>query len=378
VELPPGLTVVRGPNGAGKTNILEAAGYLATLSSFRGAPAEALVRNGAEFAVVRGEVVRAESPAEDAGGRGNNGGNDGVTDRNEGRVVLIEAEIRPHGRGRVALNRQPVQRASDLAEALSTSVFSPDDLELVKGGPSERRRYLDDLVVALRPRDAPLRHDLERIIRQRNALLSQAHGRLTPEVASTLEVWDSKLVVTGEGLASARASALQRLEPFVCKAYELLASAGRHGGAGSNVELSYEAAWREQGLAASLAIAREAELRRGLSLVGPHRDDIGLHLDSMPARTCSSQGEQRSLALALRLAAHQLLTSEWGEAPVLLLDDVFSELDAGRSQALVEHLPAGQAVLTTTSAAGVGLEAQAVLEVDAGRVSAVSGPGRRP
>jgi DNA replication and repair protein RecF len=113
-------------------------------------------------------------------------------------------------------------------------------------------------------------------------------------------------------------------------------------------------------------------------LVGPHRDDVGLHLDSMPARTCSSQGEQRSLALALRLAAHQLLTSEWGEAPVLLLDDVFSELDAGRSQALVEHLPAGQAVLTTTSAAGVGLEAQAVLEVDAGRVSAVSGPGRRP
>lgn len=344
VALPPGLTVLQGPNGAGKTNILEAIGYLATLSSFRGAGSDALVAQGRDTAVVRGKVTRGD------------------------RELLIEVELRRHGRGRVSLNRQPVRRSADLAEGLAVSVFSPDDLELVKGGPAARRRWLDDVVVALHPRNAMLRHDLDRVVRQRNALLAQVRGRLTPEVAATLDVWDAKLVATGESLAAERVSALQRLEPFVRKAYEHLAVAAGDDPATSRAEvtLSYEASWRERGLGPSLADAREAELRRGVSLVGPHRDDVGLLLGGLSARTCASQGEQRSLALALRLAAHQLLTDAWGEAPVLLLDDVFSELDAGRSSALVEHLPPGQALLTTTGGSTPGMRAEQVFVVSPG------------
>lgn len=334
VTFAPGLTVVRGANGAGKTNILEAAGYLATLSSFRGAGPETLVRQGCESAVVRGEVSRA------------------------GRALLVEAEIRAGGRGRASLNRQPVRRATDLREALTVTVFAPDDLELVKGGPSGRRRYLDDALVALHPRNEPLRRDLDRIVRQRNALLTSAHGRLTPDVETTLDVWDARLASAGEALASARVKLLGQLEPLTRKAYEQLAGGGD---AGPRLSLSYEATWRDAGLAASLAAARADELRRGISLVGPHRDDMGLALTGMPARTCASQGEQRSLALALRLAVHQLVADETSESPVLLLDDVFSELDDDRSRALLDHLPPGQAILTTTGAVPVGARPESEL-----------------
>nr|MDQ6927975.1 DNA replication and repair protein RecF [Actinomycetota bacterium] len=236
VAFAPGLTVLRGVNGAGKTNVLEAASYLATLSSFRGAGAETLVRQGCDSAVVRGEVSR------------------------DGRSLLIETELRVGGRGRASLNRQPVRRAADLRDALGVTVFSPDDLELVKGGPSGRRRYLDDALVALHPRNELLRRDLERIVRQRNALLAGAHGRLTPDIETTLDVWDTKLTQAGEALAGARVALLGQLEPLVCKAYEQLAGERETG---PRVSLSYEALWREAGLGASLAAARPDELRRG-------------------------------------------------------------------------------------------------------------------
>ena len=321
IELPAGLTVVVGDNGAGKTNLLEAVGYLATLESFRGAPGEALVRQGSERAVVRGEASR------------------------EGREVLIEAEIRTRGRGRVAVNRQPLRRAADLVGALVVSVFSPDDLDLVKGGPSSRRRYLDDLLVGLHPRHDALRRDLERILRQRTALLRDAGGRLTASLAPTLDVWDAKLAAVGDALGSARADLVAALGPELASAY-----AGIAGPEARPVGVAYEAPWRTDGLAAALERSRAEELRRGVCLVGPHRDELVLTISAMPARTHASQGEQRSLALALRLAGHRVVGDALGETPVLLLDDVFSELDESRSQALLDHLPPGQAILTTTGA----------------------------
>ena len=339
LTLPPGLTVVRGANGEGKTSLLEGIGYLATLASFRGVPGEALVREGASQAVVRGEGER------------------------QGRLLLVEAEIALHGRGRVAVNKQRLRRSSDLLDALRVSVFAPDDLELVKGGPSARRRYLDDTLVALSPKHEATRRDLDRILRQRTALLRQSGGRLTPDIATTLDVWDSKLVAAGEALADARAALVADLEPALAKAYaDLSPTRGA-------VTAGYDAPWRGAGLAAALAEARTDELRRGVCLVGPHRDDLTLRINAMPARTHASQGEQRSLALALRLAAHRLVADALDDVPVLLLDDVFSELDPARTENLLHHLPPGQAVLTTAGPLPAGAEPEQVVTVTAGTLS---------
>jgi DNA replication and repair protein RecF len=356
LELSSGLTVVLGGNGEGKSNLLEAVGYLATLSSFRGAPPEAMVRTGCERAVLRSEAESA------------------------GRELLLEVEITSTGRGRASLNRQPMRRGTDIQEALRATVFSPDDLELVKGGPAGRRRYLDETLVALHPRHEALRRDLERILRQRTALLRQAAGRPPPpHNAQTHHVWDAKLTSVGEALADARAELCERLRPLLDEAYRQLAEPqpprdDPHGG--TVVGAAYEAPWRAAGLAASLAEARPEELRRGVSLVGPHRDDLGLSIAAMPARTHASQGEQRTLALALRLAAHRLVASTVGQVPVLLLDDVFSELDADRGQALLAELggggtsspTAGQTILTTTGRLPADVVPDDVVHVVAGEL----------
>ena len=338
--LAPGLTVVMGGNGEGKTSLLEAVGYLAALSSFRGAPTEALVRHGCERAVVRAEGMRGQ------------------------RELLLEAEVPVTGRARVAVNRQPLRRTRDLLGALRVSVFSPDDLVLVKGSPGERRRYLDDALVALHPKNDVLRAELERVLRQRNTLLRQLGGRLTAEAAPTLDVWDAKLVEAGEALAAARQALVETLEPVLARAYADVA------GTAMAVWAHYEAPWREKGLATALALARADEVRRGVSLVGPQRDDLVLELEGRPARTHASQGEQRAFALALRLAAHQVVAAAVGEPPVLLLDDVFSELDPARSEALVTHLPPGQALLTTAQALPPGAPPDLVLRVRQGRLEA--------
>ncbi len=354
---PEGLTVIEGANGDGKTNLLEAVAYLATLSSFRGAPVDALVRHGVERAVVRAEVER------------------------EGRSVLLEVEIHAGGRHRMMVNRQPVRRARDLLGALRVSVFSPDDLSMVKGGPGERRQYLDEVLVALRPANEALRADVERILRQRNALLKQAQARLaerkrgsdqlSPDVASTLDVWDAKLSDAGEMLADAREDLVMALEPQVTKAYGQLAT-----GKG-DVTLAYQRSWRGP-LSDALATARDEDLRRAVTTAGPHRDELSLAITGggrevpvpLPARTHASQGEQRSLALALRLGAHVLITESTGSSPVLLLDDVFSELDAARSSALLASLPLGQALLTTAGSAPAGFSPARTVSVRAGRVEA--------
>ena len=269
--------------------------------------------------------------------------------------MLIEAELVQGGRGRVYVNKQRLQRSRDLLGALRVSVFSPDDLELVKGGPSGRRRFLDDTLVSLHPRYDQLRSDVERVLRQRNTLLKQCAGRsrLDESAAFTLDVWDTKLSESGEALAVARRDLVERLEPKLRDAYGELAGLEK-----ADVDVTYESPWMDEGLAVALTRVRKDELRRGVTLIGPHRDDLGLRISGLPSRTHSSQGEQRSLALALRLAAHSIVTADTGTPPVLLLDDVFSELDPGRSDALLQHLPPGQTVLTSAAGPAAASEAR--------------------
>jgi len=343
VSLSPGVTAILGANGQGKTNLLEGLAYVATLDSFRGAPVDALIRSGASTAIVRAEC--------DA----------------EGRDVLIEAELSTTGRGRVYVNKQRLQRARDLLGALRVTVFAPDDLDLVKGGPAGRRRFLDDALVALHPRHDQLRGDLDRVLRQRNTLLKHAAGgtRFDESAAFTLEVWDAKLVELGEAVASARRELVTKLQPRLQDTYAAVA-----GETAARVDARYEAPWLEEGLATALARVRQDELRRGVTLVGPHRDDLSVHVSGLPSRTHASQGEQRSLAFALRLAAHTLVTAETGTPPVLLLDDVFSELDPERSDALLAHLPPGQTVLTSAAGLPPRAKPDRILRIDGGQIHA--------
>ncbi|HVE94410.1 MAG TPA: DNA replication/repair protein RecF [Acidimicrobiales bacterium] len=332
-----GLTVVHGDNGEGKTNLIEAIGWLATLASFRGAPNEALVRSGATAAVIRSEADR------------------------DGRRITLEAELPSTGAPTVLVNRQRLRRSRDLLGALRVSVFSPDDLALVKGGPSERRRLLDEALVALHPRHAETQSAVERVLRQRATLLRQAGGRLTPEIASTLDVWDAKLAEHGTALAGARRELVSSLEPAVAKAYDQVAAAS------DRVVLRYVSSWGDD-LAAALAAARADDIRRGVTTVGPHRDDLALSIAELPARTHASQGEQRSLALSLRLGVHTAVTEATESPPVLLLDDVFSELDPERSAALTAHLPAGQAILTTAGPLPPGAAPAKTVRIIEGRI----------
>lgn len=340
VTFEPGCTVLIGANGQGKTNLVEAIGYLATLQSFRGAPVDALVRTGADTAIVRAEVS--------------------VGDRE----VLVEAEVVRSGRPRVLVNRQRLVRTRDLHGVVRATVFHPDDLILVKGGPAERRRFLDDTLAALHPRHDQARLDLERVLRQRNTLLKQAGGRISGDIASTLDVWDARLADLGTSVADARAELTATLEPLVALGYAEVAEAE------APVTLAYDAPWREIGLAEALAQGRADDVRRGVSLIGPHRDDLVITLNRLPSRTHASQGEQRCLALGLRLGAHRCVTDRVGVAPVLVLDDVFSELDAARGAALLAHLPAGQVVLTTAGVLPTGARPDRVVRIHAGTVDA--------
>jgi DNA replication and repair protein RecF len=334
-----GTTAVIGSNGQGKTNLAEAMAYLATLDSFRGAPLDALIRVGADTAVVRATVLH-----------------------DDGREVLVELELTKNGRNRVLVNRQRLGRARDLLGVMRVTVFSPDDLAIVKEGPGERRRFLDDVLVGLALKYDAMRLELDRIIKQRNTLLKQLGGRLTDDAALTLDVWDSKMADVGDQFGHARAVLVARLSPMVLEAYEQLAERP------TGIELRYEPTWRQRGLAVALADGRAEDVRRGVSTIGPHRDDVELFIEGMPARTHASQGEQRTLALALRLGAHRLITDKAGSAPVLVLDDVLSELDPSRCAALLRHLPPGQVVLTTAGVLPEVAHPDAVLRIEAGMV----------
>jgi DNA replication and repair protein RecF len=348
IELVPGLTVLHGANGQGKSSVLEAVGWVARTRSFRGVTDALLVRAGTEQAVVRAEVVTGE------------------------RRQLFEAEIRPAGRNRILSNRQPVARARDLHGLLRVTVFSPDDLALVKGGPSERREYLDELLAMLSPRYDAARADFERVLKQRNALLRA--GVRDDEARSTLDVFDEQLVHAAGELLRGRLRLVERLVTAVGRGYAVLAPDSEI------VHAAYETEWSDgalteadadaidDGLRAAIAARRRAEIERGVTLVGPHRDEWRLCIGALDARHQASQGEQRTLALALRLAGHDVVTELTGVVPVLLLDDVFSELDAARSRALVEHLPHGQTLLTTAGEIPRGVLADRTLRIHDGRI----------
>jgi DNA replication and repair protein RecF len=353
LELDPGLTVIHGANGQGKTSVLEAIAWIARSHSFRGVNDAPLVRRGCDQAVVRAEIM------------------------NDDRLQLFEAELRATGRNRVQCNKRSITRARDLHGLLRIAVFAPDDLELVKGGPGTRRVYLDELLGMLAVRYEAARADFERILKQRNALLRS--GVRDPSAVATLDVLDEQLVNAAGELVRGRLQLVDRLGPAVNAAYAALADDGRP------VAESYEAEWApdplgiadtgavDELLRTALEARRRAEIERGVTLVGPHRDDWKLTIEGLDARTQASQGEQRSLALALRLAGRGVVHEITGTPPVLLLDDVFSELDARRSSALVRNLPPGQTLLTTAGSIPPDVKADQVLQISAGRIAR---PGR--
>ncbi|MDA8291077.1 MAG: DNA replication and repair protein RecF, partial [Actinomycetota bacterium] len=307
------------------------------LRSFRRSPRESLVRKGASSAYVRAETTDA------------------------GRRTLVEVEISGSGRDVVRKNRQRVLRVADLAESARCTVFTPDDLALVKGGPQERRDYLDDVLVAARPLLAPVRQSLERALRQRNVLLRQAAGRATAEVLATLDVWDATLAEAGRVLTEAREALVAELGPPASAAY------GRLTGTGAGLDLAYRRSYSGD-LADALAEGRAEDLRRGVTGLGPHRDEVEVTSAGLDARSRLSQGRQRCVTLALRLASHSVVWAHAGSAPILLLDDAFSELDESTAAALLRELPSGQALLTTAGPVPHGARPDAVVTVRDGTV----------
>jgi DNA replication and repair protein RecF len=344
VALPPGVTAFVGRNGQGKTNLVEAVDYVARLSSHRVASDAPLVRFGAEQAVVRAAVVR------------------------DGREALLEVEINPGRSNRARVNRSPLPRARELLGLVRTVLFSPEDLALVKGDPSERRRFLDDLLVQRAPRYAGVRSDYDRVLRQRNALLKtagQRGGRRSgpdEHFESTLEVWNQQLAAVGAELLAARLALVGDLEPLVGRAYEAVA----RGAGQADAILTYRPSFDlgplgapgvvpertslRDALLAELDRRRAEELQRGISLVGPHRDELLLGLGDLPVKGYASHGESWSFALALRLASYDLLRAG-GDDPILILDDVFAELDAERRDRLAELVAGAEQVLVTAAVA---------------------------
>nr|A8LVH1.1 RecName: Full=DNA replication and repair protein RecF [Salinispora arenicola CNS-205] len=332
VDLEPGANVLVGHNGVGKTNLIEALGYVATLDSHRVATDAPLVRMGAGAAVIRCAVVH------------------------EGRELLIELEIVPGRANRARLGRSPARRARDVLGALRLVLFAPEDLELVRGDPAERRRYLDDLLVLRQPRYAGVRADYERVVRQRNALLRTAYlarktGGTRGGDLSTLAVWDDHLARHGAELLAGRLDLVAALAPHVTRAYDAVAAGTGAAGIAyrPSVELPTPTTDRADltaALSAALAAGRSAEIERGTTLVGPHRDDLTLTLGPLPAKGYASHGESWSLALALRLAGYDLLRVD-GIEPVLVLDDVFAELDTGRRDRLAQLVGDASQLLVT-------------------------------
>ncbi|MGD1012314.1 MAG: DNA replication and repair protein RecF [Acidimicrobiales bacterium] len=334
---PSGLTVIQGENGAGKSSLLEAVVYASTLQSFRGAPREAIVRRQAVEANVRCDVLAGK------------------------RRVEVEIAITPGRRDRAWHNAQRVPGTRGLLEVLRTTLFTPDDLMLVKGAPSGRRDFLDDVLAKAHPRLGADRAGLDRVLRHRNALLRQLGGRLDSEAATTLDIWDERLAQVGERLACSRAQLVEQLSPYAAEAFSVLAAQ-----AGS-FEMRYVRSW-DGTLSDALATARREDLRRATTTVGPQRDELEIDAGGLDARTRLSQGRQRCVALALRLASHRLMSAVTDTAPVLLLDDAFSELDEGTARALVSQLPDGQALLTTAGELPPGATPKLVVRLADGRL----------
>jgi len=364
LDLEPGRTVFVGPNGYGKTNLVEALWYSSTLGSHRVAADAPLVRAGADRAVISTIVV------------------------NEGRELAVDLEVVTGRANKARLNRSPVRTAREVLGVLRAVLFAPEDLALVRGEPGERRRYLDDLATIRRPRIAGVRADYDKVLRQRTALLktaSAARYRGDRSVFDTLDVWDGHLAAHGAELIAARVELVNQLEPEVEKAYQLLAPSSRPASIRyqSKVELidgrNESVEFYEAALLDALARRRDAEIERGVCLVGPHRDELELRLGDQVTKGFASHGESWSMALALRLAAYELLRSDGGD-PVLLLDDVFAELDTSRRRALADVAASAEQVLVTAAVADdipADWDARRIAidmrDGDDGRISVVSG-----
>ena len=347
LELEPGATAFIGRNGQGKTNLVEAIDYLSRLASHRVATDTPLVRAGADQAIVRAAVVK------------------------DGRTALLEVELNPGRANRARINRTPLPRPRDIVGLVRTVVFAPDDLTLVKGDPSDRRKLLDDLLVLRTPRLAGVRSDYDRILRQRNSLLKTAgvaRGSSRDAAMSTLSVWDENLARVGGELLHARLALVDDLRPYLGKAYEAVARGAQREDADIDYRASVDlpsspgadGAQRpsrdqlEQALLAAVEERRKDELDRGISLVGPHRDELLLTLGNadlrLPVKGYASHGESWSFALALRLASYDLLRAD-GDDPILVLDDVFAELDVERRAQLAQLVAGAEQVLVTAAVA---------------------------
>ncbi len=279
----------------------------------------------------------------------------------EGHRRLIEIEIDPERRDRVQLNRQNLSRTQDLLESLRVTLFTPDDLVLVKGGPKERRDFLDGVLLAARPSLAPVLQTVERALRQRATLLRQAAGRRSAEVLETLDVWDAQLAAAGTTLVEAREELTEDLRPHVGAAFTRLT------GVKHPTELGYRRSF-EGPLLDALERARDEDLRRQVNSVGPHRDDLDIAVGDLDARTRLSQGRQRCMTLSLRLGGHRLVTERVGSAPVVLLDDAFSELDDRTATALVHEIVGAQALLTTAGPLPTGAHPSLVVSLRDGTI----------
>src|SRR6266487_524159 len=338
LEFEQGMTVLIGPNGQGKTNLVEAIGYVATLGSHRVATDAPLIRHGAARAIVRTAVV------------------------NTGRELTIELEITPGKANRARVNRGPVPRPRDVLGILRTVLFAPEDLALVRGDPGERRRFLDDLLTATAPRYGGVRADYERVLRQRTALLKSAgskgnlRGAAREAMTSTLDAWDAQLARAGAPLLAGRMRLVAALRPHLTAAYDAVSGGPAGEASGMNYRSSAlensdefdEIGALETALLKALSGVRASELDRGVCLVGPHRDELELAVGGLPARGYASHGESWSLALALRLASFALLR-DGREDPVLILDDVFAELDVGRRDRLAGLVASAEQVLITAA-----------------------------
>ena len=338
VSLQPGVSILIGANGQGKTNLVEAIAYCSVLGSHRVTTDAPLVRSGAERAIVSVELER------------------------EGRQALVELEINPGRANRARINRGSPSRARDVLGMLACVVFAPEDLALVKGDPAERRRFIDELLIQSTPRLQGVRSDYERTLKQRNALLKSAYatrGSGMQSMLETLAVWNDQLAATGAEIVAARLALIHAMQPHLVQAYELI-SGGAAAVSESVVRLDYVPSvdgpapsnstiedWRAA-LLATMERRQKEELDRGITLVGPHRDDLLLTLGKLPAKGYASHGESWSIALALRLASFEILRAD-GEEPVLVLDDVFAELDSARRSRLSEVLVSCDQVLITAA-----------------------------
>ena len=370
--LTPGVTVLVGANGLGKTNLVESIGYLSTLSSHRVSQDGPLLRFGTERALIRAQLVRGEQK------------------------ITVEVELNANRANRARINRANPIRARDILGICRTVLFAPEDLALVKGDPGHRRRFLDDLLVVLMPRHAATRSDYEKVLKQRNALLKSARSQhfsrtgVSDSQLATLDVWDQHLAGAAANLLAARLELLNRLRPHMAQAYAQLTDGSKllrveyrssldrqvtgvpplmsdgggtdeFGATGEGPEgleedlSSLNVAALAQRYLQELAAARIRELERGMSLVGPHRDELELLLGQAPARGYASHGESWSIALALRLASFHVLDEDKhieGNQPILILDDVFAELDAQRRRKLAIMVVSAEQVLVTAAVGG--------------------------